>query len=200
MSTLVESKGERTRRAILTRAAALGSERGLEALTIGGLAEELRMSKSGLFAHFGSKEELQLATIGHASETFIAEVIAPARPAPRGIARVWALCDHLVSYLERQVFPGGCPMQAGSVEFKSRPGPVRDRVRGLREDWLSYFAHAIETAQELGELRADVEPRALAFELDALAFGANVHFQLFDDPQYFAAAREAMRARLDALR
>lgn len=199
MST-VASKGERTRRTIVRRAADLASIGGLEAVTIGGLADGLGMSKSGLFAHFGSKEELQLAVVEEAAQTFVREVVVPARSAPRGIARVWALCDRSVSYFERQVFPGGCPMYTGSVEFKSRPGAVRDRIRELRDEWYSYLGHAIESAQELGELDRGVDARGLAFELDALALSANVHFQLFDDRSYFAAARNAMRQRLDVLR
>lgn len=197
---ILPTKGERTRAAIVRRAAELASVRGLEALSIGGLAEDLGMSKSGLFAHFGAKEGLQLAVIELAEETYITEVIAPARSAPRGLTRVWALCDRLVSYLERQVFPGGCPMYGSSMEYRSRPGAVRDRVRRARDEWQSYFVHAIETAQRLGELDPDADAHALAFELDALALSANVHFQLFEDARYFADARGAMRARLDSLR
>ena len=195
-----QTKGERTRGTIVRRAAELSSVRGLEAVTIGTLADDLSMSKSGLFAHFGSKEELQLAVVEEAGSTFVREVIEPARAAPRGLARVWALCDRSVGYFERRVFPGGCPMYTGSVEFKSRPGAVRDRIRDLREQWYSYLSHAIATAQELGELDSSVDPRALAFELDALGLAANVNFQLFDDPQYFGAARSAMRTRLDSVR
>ena len=194
------TKGARTRNAIVRRAAELASESGLEGLTIGGLADELGLSKSGLFAHFGSKEELQLAVVEEGAATFVREVVVPARSAPRGIARVWALADGSVGYFERQVFPGGCPLYTGSIEFKSRPGAVRDRIRQLRDEWFSYLSHAIATAQELGELDAAVDPRALAFELDALGLSANLQYQLFDEPQFFADARSAMRARLDALR
>lgn len=194
------TKGARTRGAIVRRAAEIASERGLEGLTIGNLADDLGLSKSGLFAHFGSKEELQLAVVDEGAATFVREVVVPARVAPRGIVRVWALCDGSVSYFERQVFPGGCPMYTGSVEFKSRPGAVRNRIRELRDEWFSYLGHAIETAQGLGELDPNVDARALAFEFDALALSANVQFQLFDEPQFFADAREAMRSRIDSLR
>src|ERR687886_775312 len=145
-------KGARTRRTILDTAAALATQEGLELLSIGRLAEATGMSKSGLFAHFGSKEELQLATVDHAAKMFVDEVIAPAREAPRGLARVWALCDHMIDYAERQVFPGGCFFAATSSEFNNRPGAVRDRIEHMLRMWLSYLEHAVEQAQETGEL------------------------------------------------
>ena len=193
-------KGERTRRAILDTAAKLATQEGLEPLSIGRLADEIGMSKSGLFAHFGSKEELQLATVDHAAALFVEEVIAPAREAPRGLARVWALCDHMIDYAERQVFPGGCFFAATSAEFNNRPGPVRDRIEHMLRTWLSYLEHAVEQAQELGELSDDVSARELAFQLDAFAQAANSQFQLFRDPTVFENARRATRDRLESLR
>src|SRR6476646_7600815 len=123
-TTVLKTKGERTRQAILTTAADLATKEGLEPLSIARLAEATGMSKSGLFAHFGSKEELQLATVDHAAALFVDEVIAPARSAPRGVARVWTLCDNMVDYSERQVFPGGCFFASTSFEFNNKPGPV----------------------------------------------------------------------------
>jgi len=197
---LLETKGQRTRRAILDRAASLATEEGLEPLSIGRLAEATGMSKSGLFAHFGSKEELQLATVDHAASVFVEEVIAPAREAPKGMARVWALCDHMIGYSERQVFPGGCFFASASFEFNNRPGPVRDRIREMLRSWISYLEHAIEQAQELGELQPGISARDLAFQLDALAQAANAQYQLFDDDAVFDAARRAIRDRLESLR
>jgi AcrR family transcriptional regulator len=194
------TKGERTRNAILETAAALATEEGLEPLSIGRLAEETGMSKSGLFAHFGSKEELQLATVDHAASLFVAEVIAPARDAPKGLARVWALCDHMIDYAERQVFPGGCFFAATSFEFNNRPGPVRDRIEENIRSWLSYLEHAVEQARENGELVDDVSAREIAFQLDAFAQAANAQFQLFRDERVFAEARRAIRDRLESLR
>jgi AcrR family transcriptional regulator len=194
------TKGERTRHAILETAAALATEEGLEPLSIGRLAEATGMSKSGLFAHFGSKEELQLATVDHAASLFVAEVIAPARAAPKGLARVWALCDHMIDYAERQVFPGGCFFAATSFEFNNRPGPVRDRIEANLRSWLSYLEHAVEQAQENGELVQDVSAREIAFQLDAFAQAANAQFQLFRDERVFAEARRAIRDRLESLR
>jgi AcrR family transcriptional regulator len=194
------TKGERTRNAILGTAASLATEEGLEPLSIGRLADATGMSKSGLFAHFGSKEELQLATVDHAASLFIAEVIAPAREAPRGLARVWALCDHMIDYAERQVFPGGCFFAATSFEFNNRPGPVRDRIEEMIRSWLSYLEHAVEQAQETGELDPTVSAREIAFQLDAFAQAANAQFQLFRDDSVFEHARRAVRERLETLR
>jgi AcrR family transcriptional regulator len=198
--TSVLRKGERTRQAILTTAAALATQEGLEPLSIGRLAVATGMSKSGLFAHFGSKEELQLATVDHAAQLFVEEVIAPAREAPRGLARVWALCDRMVDYSERQVFPGGCFFAATSFEFNNKPGPVRDRIEQMLRSWLSYLEHAVEQAQAAGELAAEPSAREIAFQLDAFAQAANAKYQLFRDQVVFDEARRAIRERLESLR
>jgi AcrR family transcriptional regulator len=197
---VLKTKGERTRQAILDVAAALATEEGLEPLSIGRLAEATEMSKSGLFAHFGSKEELQLATVDHAASLFAAEVIAPAREAPRGLARVWALCDQMIDYAERQVFPGGCFFAATSAEFNNRPGLVRDRIAEMVQTWLSYLEHAVEQAQQAGELHQALSAREIAFQLDAFAQAANTQYQLFRDDGVFDEARRAIRERLDSLR
>jgi AcrR family transcriptional regulator len=197
---VLETKGQRTRNSILEVAAALATEEGLDPLSIGRLAEATGMSKSGLFAHFGSKEELQLATVEHAAGLFVAEVIDPARSAPKGLARTWALCDHMIGYSERQVFPGGCFFAATSFEFNNRPGPVRDRIESMIRSWLSYLEHAVEQAQEAGELDPKVSPREIAFQLDAFAQASNAQYQLFRDPQVFDDARRAIQERLESLR
>ena len=197
---MLKTKGERTRQAILDTAAALATQEGLEPLSIGRLAEATGMSKSGLFAHFGSKEELQLATVDHAAAMFVAEVIAPARAAPRGVARVWALCDHMIDYSERQVFPGGCFFAAASFEFNNRPGPVRNRIEEMLRSWLSYLEHAVEQAQAAGELDRQLSAREIAFQLDAFAQSANAQFQLFRDARVFEEARRAVRERIESLR
>jgi AcrR family transcriptional regulator len=198
--TVLKTKGERTRHAILTRAAELATQEGLEPLSIGRLAEATDMSKSGLFAHFGSKEELQLATVDHAASLFREEVIAPARAAPKGVARVWALCDHMVDYAERQVFPGGCFFACTSAEFNNRPGPVRDLIVEMVGTWLSYLEHAVEQAQQAGELDQSLSAREIAFQLDSFAQAANAQYQMFRDAQVFDEARRAVRERLESLR
>jgi AcrR family transcriptional regulator len=197
---VLETKGQRTRNSILEIAAALATEEGLESLSIGGLAEATDMSKSGLFAHFGSKEELQLATVEHAAALFVSEVIDPARSAPKGLARTWALCDHMIGYAERQVFPGGCFFAATSFEFNNRPGPVRDRIESMIRSWLSYLEHAVQQAQEAGELDPNVSAREISFQLDAFAQASNAQYQLFRDPQVFDDARRAIQERLESLR
>jgi AcrR family transcriptional regulator len=197
---VLKTKGERTRQAILDTAAALATEEGLEPLSIGKLAGATGLSKSGLFAHFGSKEELQLATVDHAAELFVREVIAPAREAPRGLPRVWALCENMVDYAQRQVFPGGCFFAAAAFEFNRRPGPVRDRIEHMLRTWLSYLEHAVEQAQQTGELVQTPSAKELAFELDAFAQAANAKYQLFRDESVFADARRAIRERLESLR
>ncbi len=197
---MLETKGQRTRNSILKVAAALATEEGLETLSIGRLAEATGMSKSGLFAHFGSKEELQLATVDHAATLFVAEVIDPARSAPKGLARIWALCDHMIGYAERQVFPGGCFFAATSFEFNNRPGPVRDRIEEMILSWHSYLEHAVEQAQEAGELDPNANAREISFQLDAFAQASNAQYQLFGDPQVFDDARRAVQGRLESLR
>ena len=199
-TTVLKTKGERTRHSILTRAAELATQEGLEPLSIGRLAEAAQLSKSGLFAHFGSKEELQLATVDHAAALFREEVIDPAREAPKGLPRVWALCDHMVDYAERQVFPGGCFFAATSAEFNHRRGPVRDRIEAMIRSWLSYLEHAVEQAQDAGELSRETSARTIAFQLDAFAQSANSQFQLFRDQTVFEEARRAIRERLESLR
>ena len=197
---VLKTKGERTRHAILSTAARLATEEGLETLSIGRLAEATGMSKSGLFAHFGSKEELQIATVEHAALVFVDEVIAPARSAPRGLPRVWALCDHKIRYLERQVFPGGCFFASTSMEYSHRPGPVRDRIADMLRTWLSYLEHAVEQAQQAGELYDSLSAKEITFELDAFSMSANWQFKLFGDPSVYEGARRAIRERLDGLR
>ena len=177
---------------------ALASLEGLESLTIGRLAAALRMSKSGLFAHFGSKEELQCAAVDAAGEIFAGEVIRPtARLA--GLRRLRALCDHWFRYAELRAMPGGCFFTAASLEFDDRPGKVRDRIVDLMEKWLERLARTVREAQEAGELDGTVDARQLAFEIHALAMGANWRSRLFKDAAAFAAARRGIQARIEQM-
>jgi AcrR family transcriptional regulator len=196
----VLKKGERTRQSILDVSAALASENGLESLSIGCLATATGLSKSGLFAHFGSKEELQLATVDHAASIFVREVVEPALSAPRGVARIWALLDGFLDYLERGVFAGGCFFATTAAEFKHRPGAVRDRIADQLARWRSYLERAVEQAQELGELDREADARRVAFELNAFVQNAESQFELFGDAQMFTHARAAVRERLESLR
>ena len=190
------ARGERTHQTILEVAVDVASAEGLEGLTIGRLASALSMSKSGLFAHFGSKEELQLATVEAAREIFIREVVRPAFEAERGLRRLWNLCDVWLGYVEGEVFRGGCFFAAAAAEFDSRPGPVRDRVAEIMREWLATLRRAVAEARAGGQLNEDADPAQLAFELNALEMGANWAYQLHGDRQAFARAREAVVERL----
>jgi AcrR family transcriptional regulator len=191
-------QGDRTRRAILARAVDLASAEGLEGLTIGRLASELSLSKSGLIGHFGSKEELQLATIDAAREIFFQRAVAPALAEPEGLPRLRALCDHWLSYAHAETFRGGCFFSAASSEFDGRPGPVRDRIATVLREWLDGLEAAIADAQRLHHLRADVDAKQLAFELHALEMAANWAFQLFGDREAPERARRGIIARIEA--
>lgn len=192
-------KGMRTRQSILSHAAQVGSAEGLEAVSLQRLATDLGISKSGLFAHFGSKEELHLATIDAAAVVFTDQVIRPALSVPRGIGRVWALCNSWLSYVERRVFPGGCFFWAVAEEFDSRkPGPVRDSVLEKKNYWSYSLQRAVREAQEAGEIQAQVDPEQLAWELDSLLGGVNSGFKGDDGVRAIERGRRAIRDRLMA--
>jgi len=182
-----------TRAAILGAAVDLASAEGLEGLTIGRLATETGMSKSGLFRHFGSKEELQLATVEEASRIFVAAVVEPALRAPEGEERLRALCDRYIAHLEQQTFAGGCFWGATTAEFDDRPGAVRDAIAGAYGAWTTELARQ-------ARLAADADPEQLAFELVSVAQGANSRYRLFGDGDAFARARTAFEGLLAAQR
>lgn len=190
------ARGGRTRQAILKAAVDIASSEGLEGLTIGRLATQLSMSKSGLFAHFGSKEDLQLATIEMARSIFIQEVIRPALEAERGMPRLWKLCDVWLSYVQGGVFSGGCFFAAAASEFDSRPGPIRDRIAEIMREWLDLLRRAVLESQDAGQISKDVDATQLAFEFNSFELGANWAFQLYGDKQAFSRARESILERL----
>ena len=189
-------KGALTRQAILLEAMDLASVSGLEGLTIGSLAEATRLSKSGLFAHFGSKEELQLATVQAARTVFQEQVFIPALKAPRGLKRLCAVLAAWLDYAEREMFRGGCFFASVSVEFDSRPGPVKDLVAATMSVWRDSLTRLVGEAKEAGELSRSADPEQLAFEFVALALGANGAFQLHRDHRSFTMARRAIKERL----
>jgi AcrR family transcriptional regulator len=191
-----QPKGQRTRSAILAEAARLATVDGLDGLTIGGLATAIGMSKSGLYAHFGSKEELQLAAIASARETFAAEVFVPALDAPQGIRRMYAACDAFLSYVERRVFPGGCFFAVAAADVGTRPGPVRDAVAAQQRDWLELLERLARKAMDAGEIEPGDDPAQLAFELNAVLVSASTSFVLQGDSAVFERARAAIRRRL----
>jgi AcrR family transcriptional regulator len=190
-------RGMRTRQSILVHAARVGSAEGMEAVSLQRLASDLGISKSGLFAHFGSKEELHLATIEAAAQIFTDEVIRPALSTPRGVGRVWALCNTWLSYVEDGVFPGGCFFWAVAEEYDSRkPGPVRDSVLEKKGYWSYTLQRAVREAQEAGEFDPAVDPEQLAWEIDSLLGGANSGFKSGDGVRAIERGRRAIRDRL----
>jgi AcrR family transcriptional regulator len=186
-----------TRASVLERAAALGSQEGLEAVSIGRLAGELGLSKSGVIGHFGSKEQLQLETVKAAMRRFTKEVWDPSAACEPGLPRLRALTDAWLSYLERDVFPGGCFLTAAAVEFDDRPGAVRDAVAAGWRRWLDVLEREVATAQERGELATELTPRQIAFQLHAYVIEANWARQLLGDPGALDSARTAAARLLD---
>jgi len=197
MAKRTTGPGANTRSAILRAAADIASVDGLDGLSIGRLAIELDMSKSGLFAHFGSKESLQLATVEEARQRYVEEVIAPALASGSGIARLSALCESFLSYIERGVFPGGCFFASAMAEFDCKaPSPVRDLVAECQDQWMGTLERAAAGALARGELRADCDPRQLAFDLEGALLSANWYVHLFADATYMERARRSVRVRL----
>ena len=191
------SDGERSRRAILDAAARLATVEGIDGLSIGGLAKAIGMSKSGLYAHFGSKEELQLATIDTAEEVFDADVIAPAMKSDDGLPRVEALAEGFLSHVERCVFPGGCFFASVAAELDTRPGPVRDRIAAFQSGWAELVASSLRTAQGEGDLKKGASVEQLTFEINAVLAHANAVFLLHGDRGTFDFARRALRDLLE---
>jgi AcrR family transcriptional regulator len=188
--------GLRSRRTILDAAARLATVEGLEGLSIGRLAEHIGMSKSGLYAHFGSKEELQLATIETAAEIFRDDVVLPTETVEAPLARLEALCEAFLSHLERRVFPGGCFFASAAAEFDTHPGPVKEVVASFLRGWLATLEELAARAQKEGHLDATEDPAQLAFELDAYLLMANMGYLLHNDPLTLQRARAAIRARV----
>jgi AcrR family transcriptional regulator len=188
------TKGEATRRAILDHAVGLASTVGLDGLTVGQLADELRMSKSGLFAHFRSKEALQVAVLEAAVGQFVDAVLRPALSAPRGEARLRALLDGWLRWaLTRK--RGGCLFTAASMEFDDRPGPVRDRIASIQKDWIEFLTTCVRTGQDAGAFQPAVDPEQIAWELYGLMLATHQATRLLDDPR----AEARVRASFDRL-
>ncbi|PPJ12608.1 transcriptional regulator [Nocardia nova] len=173
-------RGARSRRAVTRRAIEIASVDGLDGLSFGRLAEDLEVSKAGIQTLFRTKEKLQLATVDAAREVFVETVVRPARDAPAGIARLRALVDRWIDYVERPVFPGGCFLGANLPIFDSRPGPVRDALREQQRDWVAVLAAQFRRAVDAREI-ADVDPEAAGFEVAAVLNAVNVALRLGDD-------------------
>jgi AcrR family transcriptional regulator len=187
-----------TRSAVTETAVDRASVDGLEGLTLGALADEMEMRKSSVFSLFGSKEELQRATLQAAVDQFTEEVWGPVADEQPGLSRLLALCDSWLDYHRRESLPGGCFLTTATIEYDARPGPLRDQVADTMRRWLGLLEREAETAIEAGELSSDLDPADIAFELNALAAAASYGFQLNRKPDVFDRARRSMRRTLGA--
>lgn len=190
------SKGEDARREIVASALAMASEVGLEGVTIGLLAERTGRSKSGLFAHFGSKEDLQVAILDDAVERFISTVISPALRERRGLPRVRALFEHWLQWSHAEFMPGGCIFMTATIELDDRPGKARDRLVSSEKDWLGVIAGAAKIAVDEGHFRADLDVEQFAFEMSAIGRGLTALARLFRDGVTDQRARAAFERLL----
>lgn len=190
------AKGEATREAILDHALSMATRTGLEGITMGNLAKEVRMSKSGLFAHFQSKEQLQMDVLETAVARFIETVIAPALREPRGEPRVRTLFEHWLAWENASFLPGGCPFVAMATELDDKPGPIRDRLVGYQRDWLLALATAARIAMAEEHFRADLDPDQFAFSLYSIALSYHYYNRLLRDPAAESLARKAFETLL----
>lgn len=191
-------RGDQTRRVVLGRAVDVASVDGLDGLSIGRLAGELDISKSGLIAHFGTKEELQLATIRAARAIFVTTVIQPALAHPPGSKRLQVLLEGWLAYSSDRRFPGGCFFARALHEYAARPGAVRDALASVDEEWVQLIAETVAQAQAAGEIDATVDPAQLAFDLTASLDAANLR-SLLGDADVYDRAHRSMRDRIAAV-
>ncbi len=192
----LRADGERTRSTILRAAASLATVDGLEGLSIGNLAAAIGMSKSGLYAHFGSKQELQLATVEEAGQIFADEVVQPALAAPAGLAQLVTVCEAFFDHLERRTFPGGCFFAGAALEMGTRPGPVKEAVAAFQGRFVDLLRGFAATAIKQNELAAGEDPGQLAFELNGIILATDTNFVLHDDPAVLDLARQVVHRRL----
>lgn len=197
-SRRVRSDGERSREIVLDAAAELATVEGLDGLSIGRLADATGMSKSGVYGLFGSKEDLQLATVEKARKVFIKEVILPALDSPAGRDQLLALCVGYLDHVEQRVFPGGCFFASVASEVSSRPGPVRNRVAEEQKEWTALLTENATQAVRNSELPADTDPQALTLELSTMLTGADIAFLLHEDRGILQGIGDSIRSRLGA--
>jgi AcrR family transcriptional regulator len=193
-------KGDETRERILRRALAMVSKEGLDGLSIGHLANEVGMSKSGLFAHFGSKEELQLGVLDTAVETFFSSVIAPALRAPRGIPRLEDFFDRWVTWERSPELPGGCPFIAMAHELDDHPGALRDRLVAYQRDWIDALATAARIAVDEEQFQSDLDTAQFAYDFYSIILSYHYFSRLMRDANAENQARTAFRRLLDQAR
>ncbi|AXO34301.1 TetR/AcrR family transcriptional regulator [Micromonospora sp. B006] len=193
------ARGDRTRTAVLDTAVALATEVGLHGLSLAQLADRLEVSKSGLFAHWRSKEALQLATVDRAVAQWQERILAPALEAPRGVRRLRALHEARIDFYAARVLPGGCFFANTEFEYNARPGPVRDRLGEAFARWTALLERLVQEAVDLGELPADLDVPLLAYEIDALGISAAMRSRLLDPDATYRHARQGLLNRLRAL-
>jgi len=193
------ARGERTRTAVLDAAVALATAHGLDGLSLGQLAEHLGVSKSGLFAHWRSKEDLQLATVERAREQWVQWVIAPALRAPRGVRRLWTLHEKKIEFYSSGILPGGCFFATAGFEYNVRSGPVHDRLIFVLDEWLRLIERLATEAVQAGELDPATDPVQLAFEIDAAGVAMVYKSRLFDPAIAYRQSYAAVLTRLRAL-
>jgi AcrR family transcriptional regulator len=186
------TKGERTRAAILDAALRIVSKAGLDGLTIGTLADATGMSKSGLFAHFGSREELLLAVLAHGQAEFTKVVFQPAMAKARGLPRLKAMFTNWLDWTESAELPGGCPMIGGASEFDDKPGPVRDMLAGGQRIWIETLKRTVRQAIEEGQMPDGTDPEQIAFEMFGIALVVHHHRRLLGYPKARARALAAL--------
>ncbi|GAB2451191.1 TetR family transcriptional regulator [Streptosporangium sandarakinum] len=192
-------RGSRSREAILERTVSLASVEGLDGLSLGRLAAATGTSKSGFFAHWRDKEQLQLDAVEWAARQWTELVVAPALRAPAGVRRLFALHEARLKFYSDGVLPGGCFFFAVHAEFDDRPGPVHDRIARAMRDWLKFVRRQVDEAVALGELAGSTDPAQLAYEIDALGEMVVPHSRLHEGQAVFAHARRAVLQRLRAL-
>ncbi|MEU0153616.1 TetR/AcrR family transcriptional regulator [Micromonospora fulviviridis] len=193
------ARGDRTRTAVLDTAVALATEVGLDGLSLAQLADRLGVSKSGLFAHWRSKEALQLATVDRAVAQWEERIAAPALRAPRGVRRLRALHEARIEFYAARVLPGGCFFANTAFEYNARPGPVRNRLAEAFGRWTAFLERLVREAVDLGELPADLDVPLLAYEIDALGISAAMRSRMLDPDATYRHARQGLLNRLRAL-
>ena len=194
------ARGRHTRQSILAEAVQLASLEGLEGLSIGRLSTGLNMSKSGLLAHFGSKEDLQLATVDLACDLYNTKIVQPALQSRKGLTRLVELCELWLKYHEQESLAGGCFFLAVSSEFDRREGRVRKRIKFTMSQWLRLLQRELYHASKAGEIRRETDVAQIAFELNSIGHGANWSYQLYADKTVFQKARRAIERTLQAIR
>ena len=193
------SKGPETRKRILAHALRVAASHGLAGLTIGRLAGDLGMSKSGLFAHFRSKRQLEMATINEARKVFTSQVLSPAGAANEGIERLWVLCDSWLAHIERRVFPGGYFFTGAFFECAERSGMIEEEINGMAREWWKSLKSAVLKAQDRKEIDPAVDARRISFDLNGILMATYWAFLVEKDAGIFHEARIALLAKLERL-